>query len=190
MADVTLKCHCGRLRGLARGVTPKAGNRLVCYCDDCQAFARHLGQETVLDAYGGTDIFQFPPAQIEITAGRGQLRCLQLGPKGPHRWFADCCKTPLANSVSAGLPLVGVIHAFMDDEGKRDQLLGPVRYHVQGRFAKGQPPVDKLAPGFPAGMMIKLVARLAWLRFKGKHQPNPFYDDTGRPIVPPLPVKE
>jgi len=61
MADVALRCHCGRMRGIARAVSPSAGFRFVCYCKDCQAFARFLERPDILDAAGGTDIFQMPP---------------------------------------------------------------------------------------------------------------------------------
>ena len=41
--QVSLKCRCGTLRGVATDVSPATGNRVVCHCDDCQAFARFLG---------------------------------------------------------------------------------------------------------------------------------------------------
>ena len=37
------------------GVSAERGNRLVCYCDDCQSFPIFLGQaERTLDPHGGT----------------------------------------------------------------------------------------------------------------------------------------
>ena len=41
-SEVPLRCRCGALRGVASEVAPTTGLRLVCYCKDCQAFARYL----------------------------------------------------------------------------------------------------------------------------------------------------
>ena len=57
--DLPLRCKCGHVRGVAVDVSPSTGFRFVCYCGDCQAFARFLRRTDVLDAAGGTDIFQF-----------------------------------------------------------------------------------------------------------------------------------
>jgi len=51
------------MRGVASDVSPSTGLRFVCYCKDCQAFARFLERADVLDPAGGTDIFQMPPAR-------------------------------------------------------------------------------------------------------------------------------
>ena len=81
MAGITLRCHCGRIRGVARAVSPSAGFRFVCYCKDCQAFARFLKRSDILDAAGGTDIFQMPPGQVTFTGGFNDLRCVRLSGK-------------------------------------------------------------------------------------------------------------
>ena len=62
----------------ARAVSPSAGFRFVCYCKDCQAFARFLKRPDILDAGGGTDIFQLPPSQVTFIAGLDALRCVRL----------------------------------------------------------------------------------------------------------------
>jgi Family of unknown function (DUF6151) len=66
--DVPLRCRCGRVCGIANDVAPSVGFRLICYCKDCQAFARFLERSDVLDAAGGTDIFQMPPGRVRIPA--------------------------------------------------------------------------------------------------------------------------
>jgi hypothetical protein len=43
--------------GIVSDVSPSSGFRFVCYCKDCQAFARLLDSADALDAAGGTDIF-------------------------------------------------------------------------------------------------------------------------------------
>jgi hypothetical protein len=91
-------------------------------------FARFLGRTDVLDPAGGTDIFQMPPARIRLTAGTDALRCLRLS-DNVLRWYADCCRTPIANTAAGPrFPLAAVIHSFMDHEASgrsRDEVLGP-----------------------------------------------------------------
>src|SRR5215469_9180782 len=63
--DLPLQCRCGYVRGAASKVAPSAGLRFVCYCRDCQAFSRFLDRSDVLDAAGGTDIFQMPTGRVK-----------------------------------------------------------------------------------------------------------------------------
>src|SRR4051812_24670077 len=94
---VRLECSCGGVTGTASNVSPRTGNRLICMCDDCQAYAHHLGRaDDILDAYGGTDIFQLTPSQVVISSGRDRMRCVRLTDKGILRWYAGCCNTPMA----------------------------------------------------------------------------------------------
>lgn len=186
MVDVSLKCSCGKVNGLAKNVSGNTGSRLVCCCDDCQAFAHFLEREDdILDDYGGTDIFQMTPAQIEITSGKEYLRCLRLTPKGIIRWYTDCCKTPIGNTVSAGLPFIGLIHNFMFDNGVRDKNLGPILGYLQCRFAKKEPPVKEKYSGFPFRILIRAFSRILLAKIRGQHKPNAFFDDEGKPISEP-----
>jgi len=92
-----LRCACGRLEGHV-AATHRAG-RAICYCRDCQAFARFLGSpEATLDVLGGTDIITTAPRFVQFTAGTEQLQCMSLGPRGLLRWYAGCCRTPIGNT--------------------------------------------------------------------------------------------
>ena len=42
--DVQVRCRCGEVVGLVTNASPQKVNRVVCYCDDCQAFAHQLGR--------------------------------------------------------------------------------------------------------------------------------------------------
>jgi hypothetical protein len=100
-SDVPLRCRCRHVRGVAIDVSPSSGFRFVCYCEDCQAFARFLGRADVLDWAGGTDIFQMPPGRVKLTSGMDAMRCLRLSPKSRVlRWYADCCRTPIGNTAA------------------------------------------------------------------------------------------
>src|SRR4051812_39818162 len=59
-----LGCRCGRVRGTVTRAAPASVNRVICYCDDCQAFAHWLARADLLDAHGGTDIVQLAPASM------------------------------------------------------------------------------------------------------------------------------
>src|SRR6266446_6014638 len=84
--ELPLRCRCGHLRGVASEVGPSGGFRFVCYCKDCQAFARFLDRPDVLDAAGGTDIFQMPTGRVSFVAGTDAVRCLCFSSK-IFRWY-------------------------------------------------------------------------------------------------------
>jgi uncharacterized protein DUF6151 len=176
------------VRGLASEVSPAAGFRFLCYCADCQAFARFLKRADALDAAGGTDIFQMPPGRVTLTAGTDAVRCLRLADKGVLRWYADCCRTPIANTAGPGFPVIGVIHSFMDhlaDSRSRDATLGPPLCRIYERSAVG--PLPPTAPE-PASLRIfagRGLTMLGWW-VRGLARPNPFFDDrTGAPLSSP-----
>jgi hypothetical protein len=170
-------------------MSPDAGNHAICYCDDCQAFARFLGRDDILDEHGGTEIFQTTPARVKLTSGVANLRCMRLSEKGMHRWYAACCRTPVGNTLGAArLPFVGLIHSFIGDatDGRsRDEVLGPVIERGHGRRAIGGKP-----PGASETASLRFVLRavrkLLWGLFTGEHRPSPFFDlATGKPVVVP-----
>jgi hypothetical protein len=177
--DLPLRCRCGHVRGVAGDVSPSNGLRFVCYCKDCQAFARFLERPDVLDPVGGTDIFQMPPGRVKLTAGADALRCLRLSDKGVLRWYADCCRTPIANTAGAGFPIIGMIHSFMDhaaDGRARNEVLGAPLCRIYERSATGPLPPD--APAAPSlrTFVHRASKMLEWWA-RGLARPNPFFDD-------------
>lgn len=161
---------------------------IVCYCDDCQAFARFLGRDGLLDASGGTAIFQTRPAHLSITDGRQHLRCMRLSDKGMLRWYAGCCRTPIANTLTASrAPFAGVITAFIApaDGASTDQLLGPVIAKLMAKFAVGPAPAGAHATA-PASFGLRIVRFLVVGLVQGKASPSPFFDArTRQPVVVP-----
>ena len=92
-----LQCRCGTLKGVI--ANPRSGNRVVCYCRDCQAFAYFLGREAdVLDELGGSEVVQILPRNLTFTQGVETLACLRLTENGLLRWYAACCSTPIGNT--------------------------------------------------------------------------------------------
>jgi len=171
------------MRGVARNASPSSGFRFVCYCTDCQAFARFLDRADVLDAAGGTDIFHMPPARVTLTAGTDALRCLRLSNK-VLRWYTACCRTPIANTPARpGFPVIGMIHSFMDhafidhgaDGRSRDEALGPPLCRIYERSAVG--PLPPNAPGPPSlGVFARRASRMLGWWLRGLGRPSPFFD--------------
>ena len=177
--EMPLRCRCGHLRGVASELSPSAGFRFVCYCNDCQAFARFLNRADVLDASGGTDIFHMPPGRVKLTEGADALRCLRLSDK-VLRWYTECCHTPVANTPARpGFPVIGMIHSFMDhqaDGRSRDEALGPPLCSIYERSAVGL--LSPNAPGPPtAGIFASRALKLLGWWARGLGRSTPFFDD-------------
>ncbi len=171
-------------------MSPSAGNRVVCYCDDCQAFAHYLGRaKEVLDASGGSDIFQTVPAKLQITEGAENLRCLRLSGKGMVRWFTGCCKTPVANGMPwQRAPFAGVLSAFMDraeDGTSPETAIGPVRIRCMAQFATGPVPPGSFNR-IPTSKILGLLGAMARWTVMGLHNPSPFFNaKTGKLVAEP-----
>jgi len=189
--DLPIRCSCGTLRGFARGVSPARGNRVICYCPDCQSFAHFLGRANeILDPRGGTEIFQTSPARIQITHGRERLACMRLTPKGLLRWYADCCKTPIGNTaITRAIPFVGVICVCFDSASvglTRDAALGPVRAHVNTTAAKPDAEGRKVRTSGVARSIARFARLVLLARLRGDQKASPFFDArTGEPSETP-----
>ncbi len=142
----------------------------------------------VLDAAGGTDIFQMPAARAKLAAGTDAVRCLTFSGK-VLRWYAECCRTPIANTAaSPRFPVVALIHSFIDHEAvgqSRDAVLGLPLCRLYQRSAVGP-----LPPNAPPPPSLRTFARrtskiLGWW-VRGLGRPNPFFDDrTNAPLSAP-----
>jgi len=138
-----------------------------------------------MDEFGGTDIVQLTPAQVTIDQGMEHLRCLRLTPKGLYRWYAGCCKTPIANTISPGFPFVGLVHNALAGNGPPDDCLGPVNFYVQGKTALGARTEQKVHAGFPISWFLFSAPWMLSGKFRGKTRPSAFFDDNGNPPVEP-----
>ena len=179
--DAALSCRCGEVRGRVKNAAPGTINRVVCYCDDCQAFAHHLGRADLLDPHGGTDIVQVAPRSLVFDQGTERIVGVRLTPKGLHRWYASCCKTPVGNTVGPAIPFVGIVARTF--AGDVDGLFGRPTGAIHGKYAVGP------APEGSTGWNISLYARAIWMvlgwRLSGQVWPHPFYERaTGAPSRP------
>ena len=187
MTDVSLSCLCGTFQATIQDASPRTGNHAICYCVDCQAFARHLGQGVrILDAAGGTQLYQTQPCQVRIDAGAEQLAVLQMAEGGPYRWYAGCCDTPLCNTLRrAKVPFVGFMVPNMTPPL---DVLGPVRFRYKSDQATG--PVSE-----PSGSLVWFALRtmrnVLRSRLNGTWRETPFFDvSTGKSVAKPYQLSE
>jgi hypothetical protein len=178
-----LACRCGQVQG---EVDPqRAYARATCYCRDCQAFARWLGGEGLLDAAGGTDIVAMAPAGLRFTRGFDQVTCMSLGPRGLLRWYASCCRTPLGNIPrDPKLYYLGVpVPALAEPAEAIDAAYGPRgRIAVNTESATGEVESSGLARF--AGT-LRIVANLLGARLRGRRNVL-LFDADGLPLREPL----
>src|SRR5215475_12358363 len=178
--EVQVRCRCGEVVGLVSNASPQKVNRVVCYCDDCQAFAHQLGRADLLNAEGGSDIVQVAPSALSFTRGRDRIVGLRLKPNGLYRWYAKCCNTPVGNTLTPTIPFVGVIAQTFD--GPRcDDVIGAPSGAIFGRFAVGGPPKGSTGVNLP--LFFGAIGKLLGWRFGGRTWPHPFFSrETSAPF--------
>ena len=179
-----LRCRCGEVYGSVTNISPRTVNRVVCYCDDCQAFAHHLSRADLLDAHGGTDIVQVAPASLRLPQGQHNIAGLRLTPNGLFRWYAKCCNTPLGNTVSPAIPFVGIVaQAFDHGEQRPDEIFGKPIAAIRGEHAVGHAPPG--SAGIKPSLMVRTVLMVLGWRLRGQTWPHPYFArETRAPIYP------
>jgi hypothetical protein len=179
-----LRCRCGALQGLV--ARPRAASRVVCYCTDCQAFARFLGPAAaVLDERGGTEVAATLPGRVRFTQGQDRLCCMSLSPKGLLRWYAGCCRTPIGNTPrDPRLSYVGLVHSCLGDSStEREAAFGPLRMAVN--TAAATVPVAATPVATVLGV-LRLAPSVLAARVGGGWRDNPFFHAGGsEPVVAP-----
>ena len=186
-----VQCECGNFRAKLQAFPRHTPGRLVCYCDDCQAYLRHLGRTDLLDENGGTEVVPAYPADVQILSGPEHLKCTRLSSKGLFRFSTSCCNTPIVNT-KPGRPWAGFFRCVYTFKHARelDQQLGPVRSRIMGLYAQGEPPAGTPSKfnfnAFLAVMPFMLKGTLL-----GKSKPSPFFESDGvTPIVEPQLVNQ
>ncbi len=89
LAEVRRRCV--EVCGPAMNPSRRTVNRVICYRDDCQAFAHQLGRADLFDARGGTDIAQVAPASLKFIQGQRRI----VGPLAHIQWpVSVVCELP------------------------------------------------------------------------------------------------
>ncbi len=184
--DIELRCRCGQVRGVIRDIDPTHATHCVCMCDDCQAYAKFLGSEGLVDENGGTDIVQVPHNRLVLTEGRENVACIRLSGKGMHRWYARCCNTPIANTLGPKSVFAGVCRPCMVATSKGEPIevaVGPIAERMQGKFGKGNLPPGTRQTISPRMMWHAGGRMFRWWLSKS-HENSTFFRD-GKPFVQP-----
>lgn len=179
---VPMRCRCGQVKGEVD--TRRAYTRATCYCRDCQAYARFLGQPGLMDANGGTDIVPMSPAGVRITEGLEHVACMALSDKGVLRWYASCCRTALGNTArDPNLAYAGMAAACFDAAPEViDTALGP-RDRIVLNAGSASGPVRGTPVAFFIGG-LRILGNVLAARIRGR-RPTLFFEPDGRPIRTP-----
>lgn len=179
----SFQCQCGSLRGLLDH-TDRA-LRGVCYCKDCQAYSHHIGSASLThDALGGAVFVATLARHVTFTEGAKHLACLSLTGNGLLRWYARCCRTPMANTVrNWKVPYVGLIGACLKaDPAAYERSFPRLQMRVNTGGAKQAPP--SLRFGTLAALM-GFMPRVMWSGVDGTYKQTPFFiAPAGVPRVP------
>ncbi len=179
-----LQCRCGTIKGCVD--SPRSANRVVCYCKDCQAFAYFLGREgEILDGRGGSDVIQVLPKHVTFTHGIEALACMRLTPRGLLRWYAECCKTPIGNTLDTyRISFVGLVHSCLETAGVPLQdSFGPIRAWVNTQGARGNPKPKTAGVG---RTVLWFMGTTLKARLNGNYKNTPFFlVAQGTPIATP-----
>jgi hypothetical protein len=182
--EAQVRCRCGEVVGLVSNASPQKVNRVVCYCEDCQAFAHQLGRADLLNAQGGSDIVQVAPASLTFIKGQNRIAGLRLTPNGLFRWHTTCCNTPMGNTLGPAIPFVG-IHAQIFDGSTPtvDGVFGAPLGAILGKYAIGQPPAG--STGINLTLLLRAITKVLGWRLRGRAWPHPFFHlKTREPIYP------
>jgi Family of unknown function (DUF6151) len=110
---------------------------------------------------------------------------LRLTPAGTMRWYANCCRTPIGNTVAnPKVSFVGLIHPFVTGtREERESAFGRVTARVWTDAAAGEQrpmPIGRIAA------MAKLAVMILGARISGAYRRTPFFrQDLSSPIATP-----
>ncbi|OED49754.1 hypothetical protein AB838_05430 [Rhodobacteraceae bacterium (ex Bugula neritina AB1)] len=169
-------CNCGAVCGAVSAAGIKGGTRVVCYCSDCRANELYHGQPD--PAPDPVDLFQVSPDSITITQGAAHLKAIRLGPRGPLRWYADCCSTPFANTLAKpGLPFAGMRSDLFEDISALGKIRAKAFLSAPGKQTRTK----------GGGVMAwGIISRMITARLSGRWKETPFFDaNTGKPVAEP-----
>jgi hypothetical protein len=190
VAELCFSCSCGQLAGMLIAPGPANGDHLACHCTDCQNFARYLGADArVLQAHGGTQLYQGRCAKMRLTKGADKLACLHLTDKPTLRWYASCCRTPMFNSFANGrIPYLTTLVANCDPR-QAETALGPVIGHLMLPDTINDP---QAMPRMSfAKLMCRFFGRIIKDLVSGDRKRSPLFDPkTFKPISTPYRLTE
>ena len=135
-----IQCDCGKFKARLNNIKKATTGRLVCYCNDCQNYARKLCRHDLLGPYGGTEAVVVYPSDYEIIEGKDLLVCNLLSPSGASRFSTTCCNTPVANTKQK-FPWVSILTKSFENanEGSTEEL-GNIKSRAFGMYKTDKAP--------------------------------------------------
>ena len=183
---VDVRCFCGKVNGVLK-IVKKDLFYAQCFCCDCQNYAKHLeSEDKILDQYGASSLIQTYPKYLTLLEGKEHINCVQIKEKGLLRWYANCCNSPLANTMTnPRVPFISISTQVLKFKSKeeKERLLGPVSVKAFAMYAKGKKPKNS-HDRFPKSYMISMLYFMLRGAITGKFKPHPFFKDA-QPISNP-----
>jgi hypothetical protein len=148
--------------------------RAVCYCNDCQAYARFLRTPGVVDQNGGTEVVASLPKHVHFTAGLDVLACMSLSERGLLRWYASCCNTPVGNTPrNPSLPYVSVVHSCLEASSPTiESSFGQLHTAVNTKSARNK---VRSTPIASTVGLLTLTKAVLGAHLTGAYKINPFF---------------
>jgi hypothetical protein len=181
MPTIAIACSCGQVQGHITDFSVDTSNRVVCHCKDCRKFTLWTGHSEMVDPHGGLDIIQVAQSQIVFDQGVEQIRCARLSQKGMFRFYADCCRMPLGNAMSRGVPLIGLpAQLFVQNPAQ------PIGNAVGIHGKSATTPAPNAHGSVPVAMLGRIVRLLVKWKFKSRGASTPFFHSDGKPVADPI----
>ncbi len=178
-----ISCDCGAFVAKLKAFPKHTPGRLVCYCDDCQAYVEKIKRTDVLDQYGGTEVIPAYPREVEIIQGLDTLKCYRLSTKGGYRWTTSCCNSPILNT-RPGFPWAGIFNTAYKNPAALSEL-GEVKARIYGKYALDGAPF-KISNKIAFKDMLVVMPFIIKGKILGMDKNSPFfYSDSSTSIVKP-----
>jgi hypothetical protein len=179
-----LSCQCGAVQGELDAA--QGGTRAVCYCKDCQAYARFLARsDEMLNPLGGTEIIAALPRAVHFSSGLERLACMSITTNGPYRWYASCCRSPIGNTPrDRKIAYLGLVRSCLSvPDDALEPAFGPLNTVVNAGSALG--PVRTTPIATMLGI-AKIGRNVLGARISGKYKENPFFEPgSNKPVSAP-----
>lgn len=173
MTTLDWTCACGKVEARI----PQSGVSLVCYCNSCRGFLERLERTEWLDEAGGVSLFQTASERVEITRGHEQLSWSKMSKKGPMRWYARCCQSPMATTLGSPKLSFASFHAHgLEPKGQ----IGRVRFRAFPDYALKKPVKRR---GNVLAWLVPMLFGMVRARLTGQWRNTPFFGSDGKPIA-------
>ena len=125
------------------------------------------------------------PGLLRFQSGQEQMACATLSGK-VLRWYAACCRTPLANTGARARPVFATLAAGTVDSLRLGEVAGPPARAVAHQRSATAP--VRATPMALAGAVARTATGLLGAKLR-RQQDSPFFDAaSGEPLRTPQPI--